>query len=307
MAKRGKPMTERSLPWWQSGFDLEGVVGFLAGWLLGILLGMLWSPLFWIGFIPGIVILFATRTAERVSPEDSSLILAPCDGVIVSVEDVDPPEQLGLVGPHKRIRVSSSPFATNNIHAVTEGSIEHAERETGAAENFAALRPDTPGLEVLFFSLTGGVGKVGMRVATGGLGPRLVTKVDIGDHVPAGKTIATRRLGGWCDVYVPRGGATQVEPGRTLIGGETAIWRYGAAAAVPEPDDAEEDIFDDEDEPTELDADYAASPETTPPEVAEDVEEEVKTESDAATKSDDPAEMFARLRREASKISDEDD
>ncbi|GGB60151.1 phosphatidylserine decarboxylase [Henriciella pelagia] len=298
MAKRGKPMTERSLPWLQSGFDLEGIVGFLAGWLIGILLGMLWGPLFWIGFIPGVVILFATRTAERVSPEDGALILAPCDGAVVSIEEADPPEPLGLVGPHRRIRISSSPFAANNIHAVTEGAIEHTEREMGAAENFAALRPDTPGLEVLYFSLTGAIGKVGMRVATGGLGPRLVSKADAGDHVPAGKTIATRRLGGWCDVYVPLGGAPQVEPGRTLVGGETAIWRYGAVAAVPEPDVVEEE------EPTELDADYLATPDTTPPEVAEDVEEEVKAKS---AKPEDPAEMFARLRREASKLSGEDD
>ena len=137
-----------------------------------------------------------------------------------------------------------------------------------------------------------------MRVATGGLGPRLVSKADAGDHVPAGKTIATRRLGGWCDVYVPLGGAPQVEPGRTLVGGETAIWRYGAVAAVPEPDVVEEE------EPTELDADYLATPDTTPPEVAEDVEEEVKAKS---AKPEDPAEMFARLRREASKLSGEDD
>ncbi|WP_370371455.1 hypothetical protein [Henriciella pelagia] len=38
--------------------------------------------------------------------------------------------------------------------------------------------------------------------------------------------------------------------------------------------------------------------------MAEDVEEEVKAKS---AKPEDPAEMFARLRREASKLSGEDD
>ena len=74
MAKKSKSVADRTFPWFQSGFDLEGIVGFLAAWLLGILLGMLWGPLFWLAFIPGLVLLFATRTAERVSPDEPGLI-----------------------------------------------------------------------------------------------------------------------------------------------------------------------------------------------------------------------------------------
>ena len=74
MAKKSKSVADRTFPWFQSGFDLEGIVGFLAAWLLGILLGMLWGPLFWLAFIPGLVLLFATRTAERVSPRSNSSI-----------------------------------------------------------------------------------------------------------------------------------------------------------------------------------------------------------------------------------------
>ena len=299
MAKRGKPMTDRSLPWWQSGFDLEGVVGFLAGWLLGILLGMLWSPLFWVGFLPGIVILFATRTAERVSPEDDRSLLAPCDGVVVSVEELGAPVELGLSGRTKRIRISSSPFATNNIHAPVAGSVDQVEREIGSAEAFIALRPDSSGLEVLYIGLTGKPGKVGVRVATGGLGPRLHMKSDSGDWVEGGATIATRRLGGWCDVYFPAAGVANVVPGQTLIGGESVLWRFESAGSAVVDEDVE--AFDDEDEPTELDADYPVTPDTTPEEVAEDVEDEVQG------KSGDPAEMFARLRREASKLQGESD
>lgn len=304
MAKSGKPMSERSLPWMRSGFDLEGIVGFLAGWLLGILLAMLWDPLFWLGFIPGIVILFATRTAERVSPEQDGIVVSPCDGVVVSIEESDAPEQLHMSGFMQRVRISSSPFATNNIHAPVAGAIDHVEAVEGAAENFASMRPDTPGLSQLFFSMTGNEGAVGVRAATGGLGPRLHSKADAGDRVEAGKTIAIRRLGGWCDVYVPAGGHSQVEPGQTLIGGESILWRYSGGASPV--------IYDDEDEadePTELDAAYDVTPETVPQEVAEETAEAVnegKTETSTTAKEpSDPSEMFARLRREASKHSND--
>ncbi|WP_084396044.1 phosphatidylserine decarboxylase [Henriciella aquimarina] len=292
MENRGKPVADRTFAWWQNSFELEGIVGFLAGWLLGILLGMIWGPLFWLGFLPGIVVLFATRSARRVTPSTPSMVIAPCDGVVVSVEDGVPPEELRLSGDYKRIRISSSPFATNNIHAPIAGSIDHLIREDGAPETVAAMRPDSSGLAQMFMTVVGEADSVGLRIATGGLGPRLEPRTDAGDRAAAGKTIATRRLGGWCDVYVPTAGQALVEPGRTLIGGESGLWVLGekdGPRAVP--DEVE----------TETVADAPPNPETVPPEVAEEAEEE------ADTRSNDPAEMFARLRREARKMSDDPD
>ena len=287
--KRGKPIEERTFPWWQNSFDLEGIVGFLAGWLLGILLGMLWGPLFWLGFLPGIVLLFATRSADREPPPERDIAVAPCDGIVTSVEEVDPPEELRLSGRYKRIRVSSSPFATTNIHAPIEGGVDHLVQEEGAAEAFAAMNADKSGLSELYVTISGADRPVGLRIVTGGLGPRLEPRADAGDQVGMGRTIAMRRLGGWCDIFVPAEGRALVSPGRTLIGGETRIWWFNRARArrsAPEADVSK--------------TDSPPNPETVPPEVAEDVEE--ATESG----SSDPAEMFARLRREARKISGED-
>ena len=74
--------SRKSFPWLRAGFDLEGYVGALAAWLVGILMGIVWGPLFWIGFLAAIVILFATRTAERTPPEGEALITAPVDGLV---------------------------------------------------------------------------------------------------------------------------------------------------------------------------------------------------------------------------------
>ena len=322
MANRSRTVEDRTFPWFQSGFDLEGIVGFLAAWLLGILLGMLWGPLFWLAFIPGLVLLFATRTADRVTPADPGLIVTPCDGVVVSIEQADPPEDLRMPGPVRRVRISSSPFSSNNIHAPAAGVIEHLVREEGAAEIFAAMRPDSAGLEVLYVTISADSGPVGLRVATGGLGPRLETRADAGDRVTAGKTIGTRRLGGWCEVFLPLAGKVLIEPGRTLIGGETPLIDLGSDAeadfTTPHPQDAQE----------------SPAPDTLPPEVAGEVLQEAAdiegsmppvastdtgsastvpqeaedSESDDLDPDDprrnDPAEMFARLRRKASGMAD---
>lgn len=316
MVNRSRSVSDRTFPWFQSGFDLEGIVGFLAAWLLGILLGMLWGPLFWLAFIPGLVLLFATRTAERVTPEDPSLIVTPCDGVVVSIDETTAPAELRMTGPVRRIRISSSPFSSNNIHAPVAGTVDHIVQEEGAAEAFAAMKPDSSGLQALLAVIDGEAGQVGLRIATGGLGPRLETRTDAGDRVIAGKTIGTRRLGGWCDVYLPVQGRVMVEPGRTLIGGESVLVALGDIApstyTAPEParetvdptpetvppelaEDIEEEVAAPEGPPT---------PDTVPPEVAEDVEDDLDPDD---PRRNDPAEMFARLRRKASEMSDDPD
>ncbi|WP_018147133.1 phosphatidylserine decarboxylase [Henriciella marina] len=241
MADRDTSLSHKTFPWFRSGFDLEGVVGFLAAWLLGVLLAMIWEPLFWVAFIPGVIILFATRTAERVTPQSEDHLVSPCDGVVVSVVETDAPASLRMAGPALRIRISSSPLAANNIHAPIAGAIDRIDRTEGDPKAFAAMKAEGEGLERLSMVFSSDVMRAGFVVATGGLGPRLEVKSDAGDRVLKGKTVATRRLGGWCDIYVPARspGAPVVEPGRTLVGGETILWDLHMSS--PEVQHAPED------------------------------------------------------------------
>ena len=297
--------SRQSFPWLRSGFDLEGYVGGLAAWLVGILLGFLWAPLFWIGFIGAVIILLATRTAERTPPEAEGLIVAPTDGLIVSVGGATPPDELRLEGADwTRIRVSVGPTKTNGIYAPMDGAIDHVIRETGDPAAFAAMKPDRPGLAVAYVALESGARTLGLRYATGGFGPRLEVDKESGDAVRLGRGIGTLRLGGWYDLYIP--GTVEVipVPGQTLVGSETIIGSFEGASLeraaketqtrVPEPvEDAEpedpvedEPVIDEEDELT-LEA--------------------LSGEDEPAEKQDeDVTEMFARLRKEARKIQDDD-
>lgn len=302
--------SRKSFPWLRSGFDLEGYVGALAAWLVGILLGILWGPLFWIGFIAAIVILFATRTAERTSPEAEDLIVAPTDGMVVSVAGATPPDELRLEGTAwTRIRVAVGPTKTNGIHAPMDGAIDHVISEIGDPAAFAAMRPDRPGLTVAFVSLVSGDRAIGLRLATGGLGPRLEIANEAGDAVRLGRNIGTLRLGGWCDIYVPAGVHVLPLPGQTLIGAETIIGRFDASAVTER---SKGDLTE-----TVVEPDAKPEVEPEPPAEAElfiDEDDELtleelagETETSAAEEDDeDVSEMFARLRKEAKKIQDDE-
>lgn len=298
--------SRKSFPWLRSGFDLEGYVGALAAWLVGILLGILWGPLFWIGFFAAILILFATRTAERTSPEAEGLIVAPTDGLIVSVGGATPPDELRLDGAGwTRVRVAVGPTKTNGIHAPMDGAIDHVISEVGDPAAFAAMRPDRPGLAISYVSLESGSRAVGMRLATGGLGPRLEIVNEAGDAVRLGRNIGTLRLGGWCDIYVPSGVEVLPRAGQTMIGAETIIGRFGGAASdlfeseTPEPV-AEPEPKEAEDEPVEAELVIDEEDELTLEELSG------SDEKPAEDEDEDVSEMFARLRQEAKKIQDGD-
>lgn len=308
-----REFSKETLPWLRSGFDLEGYVGALAAWLVGILLGFLWAPLFWIGFVAAIVILLATRTAERTVPEAEGVIVAPTDGIIVSVDGATPPDELRLDGAGwTRVRVSVGPTKTNGIYAPMDGAVDHVIRETGDPAAFAAMKPDRPGLTVAFVSLESGARSVGMRYATGGLGPRLEVDKEAGDAVRLGRTIGTLRLGGWYDLYLPSSVDVIPVPGQTLIGSETVLGHFGAAGAdlfereiptkaeapveeTPEPEVEEGELVIDEEDELTLEA------------LSGDDEAEAPSRKDAVDPEDDEdvSEMFARLRKEARKSQDD--
>lgn len=297
--------SRETFPWLRSGFDLEGYVGGLAAWLVGILLGFLWAPLFWIGFIAAVIILLGTRTAERTPPEAEGLIVAPTDGLIVSVGGATPPDELRLEGPDwTRIRVSTGPTKTNGIYAPMDGAIDHVIRETGDPAAFAAMKPDRPGLAVAYIALESGARSIGLRYATGGFGPRLEVDKESGDAVRLGRGIGTLRLGGWYDLYVPGNVAVLPVPGQTLIGSETIIGSFeGASAERVKPETKVE-------EPEPVEEDDAEDPVEAEPVIDEDDEltlEALSGEEETAEKQDeDVTKMFARLRKEARKIQDDE-
>jgi phosphatidylserine decarboxylase len=212
--------------WARTSFDLEGIVGALASWLVGLLLGAIWSPLFWLGFVGAIVILLATRKQTRTSPDIANLVTAPCDGIVQSVTRAVPPTELRLGGAERlRLRISSSPMATNPIYAVMNGEVTSVILEEPDSSVILASEPDIPGLAIAHISYESLGEQVGCTVATGGFGPRLEVLSQIGDPVRAGRVVGKRRLGGWCDVYLDGDARVLVRAGQTLIGGETMLCR----------------------------------------------------------------------------------
>ncbi|MEO0981737.1 MAG: phosphatidylserine decarboxylase [Pseudomonadota bacterium] len=297
MSDTSHTSSTKTRAWSLGGFDLEGVAGAVAAWLVGILLGLLWGPLFWLGFIAAVLVLMASRRATRTPPEDAAAVIAPCDGVVQEIGLVDAPDELRWpAGQVRRLRIASSPASTNMLFAPASGEVETLVAEPGDPSVFIAGKPDMDGLETRFLSLKGEAGNIGLRIASAGLGPRLDVDLEVGDMVKAGRKIGVRRLGGWCDVYLPGAAEIALTAGQTLVGAETVL-ATGVEPGAPVAKEIEEPAQEETDVPAE------EPPAKPAPEPAEprpkDEAPPADDDTEAAT-----ARLYEKLKKEADKAED---
>lgn len=291
-------LDHKSVPWLNGGIDIEGVVIAFAAFLFALLLGWAMPPLFWIGFVGFIIVLLATRWSHRTPPELASGIVAPCDGVVVSLKPIEAPAELRMNDPRViRVRISSAPISTNKIYTPISGSLEHVAIEAGDSSIPIAMRADDEGLARAWMCFESQGQQVGIRLSSGGFGPRLDTDMSAGDIARLGKPCATRRLGGWCDLYIPAGSGKLIWPGQTLVGGETVIARLRSDS------DETEDLFEMEQEAA---AAVAEEDPFEPRIEEEETDDDYPSPDEVEVSEEDPAVLFARLR-EAARRSEEGD
>jgi phosphatidylserine decarboxylase len=203
------------------------VVTFLFGWeWIGL-------PLLFLSF--GVFAFF--RDPERVVPQLEGAILAPADGMVSLIMEVEPPAELKLDdgsgapglpdGRVTRVSIFMSVFDVHINRAPIGGIIRrvvyipgkflNADLDKASEDNerqhFLIERPD--GLKVGFTQIAGLVAR------------RIVPFVKPGDTVGVGQRIGLIRFGSRVDVYLPAGTDAKVLLGQTVIAGETILAEAG--------------------------------------------------------------------------------
>jgi len=248
MASQTRPIETRRYPWARGGFDLEGWIAAIAALFVGLLLGWIWSPLFLLGLAAAVVAMLASRHSPRTAPLEDGIVVAPVDAVVHSVREGVPPTALGLEQTSGlRIRLSSAPFVQNRVLAPLSGTVSTLHHDAGRQGVLVAPDPETPGLERVYLTIAGEGMTVGCDVKVAGFGPRLDPDVKQDDAVVTGTVVGKRRLGGWCDVWLPEGAEVAVKPGQTVLAGETPLLTRFSVSSAASDADTDRD-FDEADE-----------------------------------------------------------
>jgi len=164
------------------------------------------------------------RDPERVAPPRPGAVLAPADGLVVTVDHAAPPPELGLGPvPLPRVGIFLSVLDVHVNRVPADGTVMRIAYRAGrflsasmdkAAEdnerNAIAIRlPDGRQLAVVQIA-----GLIARRILCG---------LHEGEVVRAGARFGMIRFGSRTDLYLPPGVRPLVVPGQRMIGGETVI------------------------------------------------------------------------------------
>lgn len=217
--------------------DAHLLLALLAGLSL-LLLGLAswrgWWPLWVAGWgiaIVALAVAFFFRDPERPGDRGPALYVAPADGLVLAVEQVEEPEYLG--GPAVRVSIFLSLLDVHVQRSPVSGVVELVEHQAGA---FAAASSERAGSENArtLIGINTGTERVLVRQVAGLVARRIVTYVEEGALIEQGDRIGLIRFGSRVDAYLPPETIIDVAPGQRVRGGETILgWR------PPEPDTAE--------------------------------------------------------------------
>ena len=158
------------------------------------------------------------RDPERTPPADPGAVLAPADGKVMDVVDLDD----WFVGPATRVSIFLSPLDVHVNRAPVGGVVRDVEYVPGRF--LAAYRPEaSEENERCTVAIEGDLGRVSVRQISGVLARRIVCRARPGDKLAAGERYGLIRFGSRTDVFVPRGARIRVEPGDRVVGGESIV------------------------------------------------------------------------------------
>ena len=196
-----------------------------------------WSWLGWPLLLLSLGVFAFFRDPERVVPQMDGAIVAPADGMVSLIMQVEPPAELriddgtgieGLAeGPVTRVSIFMSVFDVHINRAPIGGVIRrvvyipgkflNADLDKASEDNerqhLLIERPD--GLKVGFTQIAGLVAR------------RIVPFVRPGDTVGVGQRVGLIRFGSRVDVYLPAGTDAKVLLGQTVVAGETILAELG--------------------------------------------------------------------------------
>ena len=202
IAEEGRPFI--------SFFAIITVISLLAG-------GILAFPL---PFILTLFMVYFFRDPDRTIPEGENIFVAPADGRIIQIHNVQ--EQQALKDDTLEISIFMSPFNVHVNRAPCDGVVEAVVHTPGRF--LSAFKPEASlQNENIAMTLNGDNGKILVRQVAGFLARRAVCRVRPGDALKKGERYGLIKFSSRLDVYLPKDTEINVKSGDRVRAGETIL------------------------------------------------------------------------------------
>jgi len=193
---------------------LLGALALAGGWFV-------WWPLAIVFGIPLCLVVWFFRDPARRIPDDPAAVVAPADGVVMDVGEVEEPNYIG--GPATRVGIFLSIFNVHVNRAPCAGRVEYVKYRKGAFHG--AFRKEASSeneCNDVGIALPGG-GKVLVRQISGAVARRIVCECRPGSVLERGERFGMIKFGSRTELLVSRDVPFEVgvSVGQKVRGGST--------------------------------------------------------------------------------------
>jgi len=162
------------------------------------------------------------RDPEREGPSEEGVVIAPGDGKIIDIREVEEPTF--IEGACRRITIFLSVFNVHVQRAPVSGEVAHREYRPG--EYAVAWHPKASEKnEQSSLGLIARGDRVLVRQIAGLIARRIVTYPERGERVERGDRIGLIRFGSRVDLFIPLDWALDCALGDKVAGGSTVLAR----------------------------------------------------------------------------------
>jgi len=169
-----------------------------------------------------LLVFYFFRDPERQIPEEPGLVLAPGDGKVIEIVDVDEPSF--FEGPCRRISIFLSIFNVHVQRAPVSGSVVHRAYNPGgfavAWHPKASEENEQSSIGVMTDS-----GRLLVRQIAGLIARRIITYPQEGQTLERGERIGLIRFGSRVDLFIPLEWPVECAVGDRAVGGTTVMAR----------------------------------------------------------------------------------
>lgn len=161
------------------------------------------------------------RDPERTGPRGPSLVIAPADGKVLMITEVDEP--LFVKGRATRISIFMNVFNVHVNRYPVDGRVEFVHYNKGRFLNAAAEKSSLENEQMSVGVTTPSGVPILTRQIAGLIARRIVTYSKIGDATHQGERFGIIRFGSRVDVFLPTTAFVNAKLGDITTGGSTVI------------------------------------------------------------------------------------
>jgi phosphatidylserine decarboxylase len=207
----------------REGLIFIAIAALIAAGTFALALNRRSWPLWLLAFLLTIVALWVAyffRDPERTGERGDRVVIAPADGKVVLIQDVDEPAFMG--GRSKRISIFMNVFNVHVNRYPVSGTVKYVKYNPGKFLNAAVEKSSLENEQMSVGIETGGV-RILVRQIAGLIARRIVTYSKEGEHVEQAQRMGLIRFGSRVDVFLPLDAVIKVKIGDLTIAGSTVI------------------------------------------------------------------------------------